>query len=228
MSNRKASELTKYLVALSQLGFKKEDERVLKVINEIEKELELTINTSEKLISVKDPNNALVIAIKDCSGSIGVWENYCFNEYYKLALNEISKKYTDVKELFITHHTEAKVVSEEDFFTKNEYGGTIASTALRELIKHLDTNREVIVIQFSDGDNLTSDAPRMIKILNDEIFPKIKYFKYFESNQYRRHSTLAETVFKKIKNEKLSFIVAKEKDHALKGMRFGEELDNLK
>jgi uncharacterized sporulation protein YeaH/YhbH (DUF444 family) len=228
MSNRKAGELTKYLAALSHLGFKKDDERIIKIINEIEKELELTpIDISKAPTPVKDTNKALVIGIKDCSGSVGTWENHCFNEYYKLAINEIKKRYSDVQELFITHHTEAKVVSENEFFSKNESGGTIVSRALKELIKHLETDREVIVLQFSDGDNLTSDTTRVIKLLNEEILPKIKYYKYFEANQYNRKSTISETIFNKIKNQKLSCMIATEKDHSLKGMRIGEELDSL-
>lgn len=154
MSNRKVEVLCKYLTNLAQLGFTKDEERVQKIINEIEKELELsTIQAKETL---KNPNKALVVAIKDVTGSIGDWENNVFNEYYKLAIDEINNKYTDIKELFITHTTEANIVSEEEFFKLNTLGGTIISSALRKLKEYINTDREIIVIQFSDGDNLTS------------------------------------------------------------------------
>lgn len=224
MSNRKAGELTKYLAALSHLGFRKDDERVVRVINEIEKELELNII---KQIA-KNPNKALVVAIKDVSSSIGIWENYLFNEYYQLALREIKNKYSDVKEIFIAHHTEATEVNKEDFLKiGSQLGGTIVSSAIRKLKEYLDTDREIIVIQFSDGDNLTSDNARVIKHLNEEILPKVKYYKYFEADQYNKMRKLSDTVYCKINDPKLSYIVAKEKDHSLKGLRFGEELDNL-
>ena len=43
--------------------------------------------------------------------------------------NFLRSKYETVEIEFIAHHTEAKVVSEEDFFSKGESGGTICSSA---------------------------------------------------------------------------------------------------
>lgn len=224
MSNRKAGELNKFLSNLSQLGFNKEDEKVVRVINEIEKELEL--QTQVESSAIKDPNKALVIGIKDNSGSIGEWENKVFKEYYDLAKKEIEKHYDDLEEMFIVHHTEAKISTKYNFFNEGKAGGTIASSALRELKKHLNTDREVIVIQFSDGDNLTSDNYRTNKILKEDVLPKVKYFKYVEANQYNCHSTLMNS-YKYNTNDNFKHIVIKLTDDALKGLRFGEELESL-
>ena len=38
-------------------------------------------------------------------------------------------KYENVEIVFIAHHTEAKEVTEEEFFTRGESGGTICSSA---------------------------------------------------------------------------------------------------
>lgn len=226
MSNRKSEVLIKYLHTLSQVGFNKSDEKVQNVINEIEKELE--IQKKPKLINylAKNPNKALVVAIKDNSGSVGVWEKRVFKEYYDLAIKETKDKYSDVEEMFINFHTEAKQVTKENFYTDAATGGTIVSSGIRELNKLLNTDREVIVIQMSDGDNLTSDNARVLSKLNDDIFPNVKYFKYVEANQYNRHSTLM-SAYKNITNSKFSYVIIKQNDDALKGIRFGEELESL-
>jgi uncharacterized sporulation protein YeaH/YhbH (DUF444 family) len=225
MSNRRAGELNKYIVTLSHLGFTKDDQKVQLALHEIEKELGLLVIPNENKLT-KDKNKALVVAIRDVSGSVGIWEKERFDEYLRLALNEIKQKYMDVEVKYIVHHTEAKVVNEEDF-SKSLSGGTIISSALKELIKHLDTDKEVIVIQFSDGDNLHSDNPRTVKLLNDEILPKVKYFKYFEANQYSRTDTILQKVFKTIKQSNFSYLEAKRTDDSLKGVRFGQELEEL-
>ena len=41
-------------------------------------------------------------------------------------------KYETVEIEFIAHHTEAKVVTEEDFFSKGESGGTICSSPIEK------------------------------------------------------------------------------------------------
>lgn len=226
MSKRRAEVLNKYLSNLTNLGFTKSDKKVGLVLHEIEKELGLLV--IENTEPDKNPNSALVVVLKDVSGSIGIWENAVFEEYYRLAINEIKTKYKNVEELFIRHTTDAEIVEKETFFTKQIAGGTIVSSALRKLKENLGTEREVIVIQFSDGDNLTSDCVRIIELLPKDILPKVKYFKYVEANQYGRHSTLVHSTYKHIKDKNFSYYVAKEKDDALKGMRFGEELDALK
>ena len=40
--------------------------------------------------------------------------------------------------VFISHHTEAKEVSEEAFFTRGESGGTICSSAYRKALEIID------------------------------------------------------------------------------------------
>ena len=42
-------------------------------------------------------------------------------------------KYETVDIEFIAHHTEAKVVTEEEFFSKGESGGTICSSVYKSI-----------------------------------------------------------------------------------------------
>jgi len=228
MSNRKAEVLNKYLYNLSQLGYTRDDEKVKAIIKEIETEMGLLTNDPSDTV-VKDSSKALVIAIKDCSGSMGFWENNVGKEYYELALRSLKEKYVDIKEIFINHSTIANESEKEKFFVKYESGGTIMSSGLNALVNHLHTDREVIVIQISDGDNLSSDNGRCVKLLTDEILPKVKYFKYIETNQYNRHSTiLSVSGYKKIENfDNFSKLIIKAKDDALKGLRLAEEINSI-
>jgi hypothetical protein len=176
---------------------------------------------------IKDKNKALVIGVKDVSGSMGVWENAVLKEYFDLALSGIKSQYNDVAEVYITHSTEAKVVDKVDFFGNCLSGGTILSSGIRAILPFLEnTDREIIILQLSDGDNLTSDSCRVIKLLSDEILPKVKYFKYVEINQCNRHTAIMNG-YKQIKENNFDSLVIKERDGSLKGLRFKEEIEAL-
>jgi hypothetical protein len=182
--------------------------------------------TTSKTI-IKDKNKALVIGVKDVSGSMGNWENAVLKEYFDLALSGIKSQYNDVAEVYITHATESKVVDKADFFGNCVSGGTILSSGIRAILPFLEnTDREIIILQLSDGDNLTSDNTRVVKLLSDEILPKVKYFKYVESNQYDRHSTIMKG-YKLIKENNFNSLTIKERDGGLKGLRLKEELEAL-
>ena len=46
----------------------------------------------------------------------------------------LRKQYEKVEIVFIAHHTEAKEVTEEEFFTRGESGGTICSSAYQKAL----------------------------------------------------------------------------------------------
>lgn len=217
MSNRKASELNKYIQTLAYLGYTKDDKEVRLALNEVKKELGLLNITSTPNTYIKDPSKALVIVVADNSGSIGVWEKAILEEYLDLALNEVKEIYQDVEELYIGHTIKAKETNRNDLF-KLESGGTMVSSGLQLLKDNLHTEREVIVIQLTDGDNLTSDTKVVIELLEGIILPNVKYFKYVEANQYNRFSTLVQA-YKNIKVGNFNSLVIKQRDDALKGLR---------
>ncbi|HEU5139042.1 MAG TPA: sporulation protein YhbH, partial [Bacillales bacterium] len=115
----------------------------------------------------KPESKAVVLAMMDTSGSMGVWEKYIARSFFFWMTRFLHSKYEHVDIEFIAHHTEAKVVSEEDFFSKGESGGTICSSAYRkalELIeeKYSPYRYNIYPFHFSDGDNLTSDNNRCV------------------------------------------------------------------
>ena len=84
---------------------------------------------------VKPDSKAVVLAMMDTSGSMGIWEKYMARSFFFWMTRFLRSKYETVEIEFIAHHTEAKVVTEEDFFSKGESGGTICSSAYRKALE---------------------------------------------------------------------------------------------
>lgn len=182
---------------------------------------------------VKPDSKAVVLAMMDTSGSMGIWEKYMARSFFFWMTRFLRSKYETVEIEFIAHHTEAKVVSEEDFFSRGESGGTICSSAYRkalELIeeKYHPDKYNIYPFHFSDGDNLTSDNARCVKLV-EELIKVSNMFGYGEVNQYNRHSTLM-SAYKNIKHEQFRYYILKQKVdvfHAMKSFFRKEEEDKL-
>ncbi|TLS38002.1 sporulation protein YhbH [Pseudalkalibacillus caeni] len=170
----------------------------------------------------KRESKAVVLAMMDTSGSMGKWEKYMARSFFFWMTRFLRSKYETVEIEFIAHHTEAKVVSEDDFFSKGESGGTICSSAYRQALelieqKYSPSRYNIYPFHFSDGDNLTSDNPRCVKLVN-EIMSVSNMFGYGEVNAYNRHSTLM-SAYKNIKDEKFRYYILKEKKDVYHAMR---------
>jgi uncharacterized sporulation protein YeaH/YhbH (DUF444 family) len=79
----------------------------------------------------------------------------------------IRSKYDKTEIIFISHDTEAKEVSEEQFFTRGSSGGTIVSSAYNLAINVIEkrfhpSNWNVYAFHCSDGDNFPHDINNMI------------------------------------------------------------------
>ncbi|MBU8908921.1 sporulation protein YhbH [Desertibacillus haloalkaliphilus] len=182
---------------------------------------------------IRPESKAVVLAMMDTSGSMGRWEKYMARSFFFWMTRFLRSKYETVDIEFIAHHTEAKVVSEEDFFSKGESGGTICSSAYRKALELIDQKYDpkrynVYPFHFSDGDNLTSDNARCIKLVN-ELMEHSSMFGYGEVNQYSRHSTLM-SAYRNIKDERFRHYILKDKGdvyHALKSF-FRKEEEEIK
>ncbi|AMO25843.1 hypothetical protein Blue_020 [Bacillus phage Deep Blue] len=150
----------------------------------------------DKQEGTTNPGHKPVLLIaKDCSGSMGIWENYMARCVATWTINMLNRKYgqhVDVR--YVNFHTEAKEVSEAEFHKHRESGGTIASSAgklLNEIADeyNYESTDDVHVLFLSDGDNITSDNPRLIKYFQ-RLVGKSKDVWYIEQNQYKRFSTI--------------------------------------
>lgn len=164
-----------------------ESEEAKKEVFELLKEY-LKLNTTP--INKK----ARVIITMDKSGSMGTWE-FLVAKSLMTWIEMISvNTYTSVTVDCIGFHTEAEMQSRYQFYSTGKTGGTIVSSGLNianNLNNYYDhENEDVYTFLISDGDNLSSDNERTVRIIND-IARKSKEFVYFETNQYGCSSTLS-------------------------------------
>jgi hypothetical protein len=171
---------------------------------------------------VKPHSNALIIAMMDTSGSMGEFEKYIARSFFFWMTRFLRTKYEQVEIIFIAHHTEAKVVSEEDFFNKGESGGTICSSAYQLALDLIDKQYppeeyNIYPFHFSDGDNLTSDNERCVKLIM-ELCERCNMFGYGEINQYNRSSTLM-SAYRNLRDPKFVYYVIREKGEVYKALK---------
>lgn len=170
----------------------------------------------------KPESKAVVLAMMDTSASMGNFEKFIARSFFFWMTKFLRSKYETVEIEFIAHHTEAKVVTEDDFFTKGESGGTICSSAYLKALelvkeKYHPSRYNIYPFHFSDGENMSSDNAKCIQLVN-ELMSVSNMFGYGEVNAYNRFSTLMNT-YKTIDHRKFRPYVLKEKKdvyHALK------------
>jgi len=154
---------------------------------------------------IKYESNAVVMAMMDVSGSMGEFKKYIARSFYFWMVRFLKTKYDNVKIVFISHHTEAREVSEEQFFTQGESGGTVVSSAYRlalDIIKERYPAKDwnIYPFHFSDGDNYYSDNDEAVR-LADELIKTCNLFGYGEigeegASSYRRSSGALLSIFK--------------------------------
>src|SRR5262249_44609086 len=123
------------------------------------------------------------------SGSMGSFEKYICRAFYFWMVSFLRSKYDRVEIVFIAHHTEAKEVSEEEFFTRGESGGTRASSAYQLAIDLIDKRYppdawNIYPFHFSDGDNWPSDNERCLRLV-EALVAKCSLVGYGEIRQGR-------------------------------------------
>ncbi|MCA1295694.1 sporulation protein YhbH [Paenibacillus sp. alder61] len=167
-------------------------------------------------------SNAVIIAMMDTSGSMGAFEKYCARSFFFWMTRFLRRQYEKVEIVFLAHHTEAKEVSEQDFFTRGESGGTICSSVYQKALDIIDgryppSSYNIYPFHFSDGDNLTSDNDRCIRLIG-ELLERSNMFGYGEVNQYNRGSTLM-SAYRNLKQDRFMYYVIKEKGEVYRALK---------
>ncbi|MFB9327468.1 sporulation protein YhbH [Paenibacillus aurantiacus] len=181
---------------------------------------DLRYKTWEEII--RPQSNAVIIAMMDTSGSMGSFEKYVARSFFFWMTRFLRHQYQKVEIVFIAHHTEAKEVTEEEFFTRGESGGTICSSAYVKAIEIIDSRfppaqYNIYPFHFSDGDNLTSDNERCVKLIG-ELLKRANMFGYGEVNQYNRSSTLM-SAYKHIQFPNFLHYVIREKNEVYNALK---------
>jgi sporulation protein YhbH len=155
------------------------------------------------VIDTKEESNAVVLCIMDTSGSMDTMKKYLARSFFFLLYQFIRSKYRNVEIVFVAHHTEAKEVTEEEFFHKGESGGTLISSGYQKALeivaqRYHPSLWNVYAFHCSDGDNFDSDnaaalraARELAEICNLFGYGEIKPLgsRYYESsmlNVFRR------------------------------------------
>jgi len=185
-------------------------------------------------IKHRHQSNALVLAMMDTSGSMGNFEKYIARSFFFWMVRFLRTKYKSVEIIFIAHHTQAKIVTEEEFFTKGESGGTKCSSAYRlalDLIesKYPTAEYNLYPFHFSDGDNLPSDNEHCTQLVK-KLLECSNLFGYGEIiNPYYRSSTLL-NIYSKIPRENFKTVSIKSKDEVFSALRsfFSEDENTIR
>lgn len=181
---------------------------------------DLRFKTWEEVI--KPHSKAVVLAMMDTSGSMGIFEKYVARSFFFWMARFLRTRYEKVEIVFIAHHTEAKVVPEEQFFSRGESGGTICSSAYRLALKIIEdrfppASYNIYPFHFSDGDNLTSDNERCVQLVQ-ELMKKSNMFGYGEINQYNRSSTLM-SAYRHINDPKFMHCIIRDKGEVYQALK---------
>lgn len=173
--------------------------------------------------------SAVVLAMMDTSGSMGEFEKYIARAFFYWMVRFLRTKYDNVEIRFLAHSTEAKEVTEEEFFTKGESGGTRCSSvyelALDVIHRHYPPdNWNIYPFHFSDGDNLSSDNARAVELVR-RLLEVCNLFGYGEIDghsvgaSYYRSSTLYSLFTREIQHARFAATVIRDKSEVLNALR---------
>jgi len=170
-------------------------------------------------------SNACVICIMDTSGSMGTVKKYLARSFYFLLYQFVRLKYEKVEVVFIAHHTEAKEVTEEEFFHKVESGGTYISSGYLKALEIIEARYHpslwnLYAFHCSDGDNFYSDNDKALKSAQ-ELCDVCNLFGYGEikpSGSAYYSSSMLE-VFKGVNRDNFQSIVIEKKEDLWLGFR---------
>lgn len=160
----------------------------------------------------KPTTQAVMFCIMDVSGSMDQTKKDMAKRFFILLYLFLTRNYEKIELVFISHHTVAKEVTEEEFFYSRETGGTVVSSALRltqDIIeeRYPSDDWNIYVAQASDGDNWYDDSPLCKSIISEKIMPLVQYFAYVEITPDNHQSLWFE--YEKIQQAHANFAMQK-------------------
>jgi hypothetical protein len=122
----------------------------------------------------KANSSAVIFFLMDVSGSMSQDRKFLARSFFFLLYQFLNHKYEKVEVVFLSHSTNAKRVSEDDFFKVGTSGGTIISSCLNlelDIIeKEFHPNTwNIYSFYCGDGENWNSDNKKSL-----ELFKEIK------------------------------------------------------
>ncbi len=167
---------------------------------------------------VRRESNAVVMCIMDTSGSMDTMKKYLARSFFFLLYQFIATKYRSVEIVFISHHTEAHEVTEEEFFHKGESGGTFISSGYQKALdivaeRYHPSLWNIYAFHCSDGDNFDSDNSAALKTAS-ELAAVCNLFGYGEikplGSRYYESSML--NIFRRLDAENFQTVLIERKE----------------
>ena len=115
-------------------------------------------------------HKAVIFLAMDVSGSMDAKRKRMARLLFYWCVQFLRRRYQQTELVFIAHTTEAREVSEQEFFGRVESGGTKVSSAF-EAVAEIQRARypaedwNVYVLHVSDGDNFTADNQRTLALV---------------------------------------------------------------
>ena len=168
-------------------------------------------------------NNAVIVAMRDISGSMGDFKKLMARTFAFWMLKFLRTQYQSVEVVFLVHHTQAREVSEQEFFELGESGGTKVSSVY-QLCREVIENRyppdrwNIYPIHFSDGDNWSdADNRRTVDIL-ESVLPWVNVFGYAEIREGGYTSTLM-SAFARIQHARFKTVTITHREDVLPALK---------
>ncbi len=146
---------------------------------------------------VKESSSAAVFFMMDVSGSMGKNKKYLARALFFLLYQFLRHRYENVEVIFISHTVSAKEVSEQDFFTRGESGGTKMSSAVElglEIIekRYHPSSWNIYTFYCGDGENWPDDDPKALEMLErlNELAQLVCYTEVVTAGDHRRREFL--------------------------------------
>ncbi|MBI4514503.1 MAG: DUF444 family protein [Deltaproteobacteria bacterium] len=167
---------------------------------------------------LKKESNAVVVCIMDTSGSMDTMKKYLARSFFFLLYQFIVTKYRNVEIVFIAHHTEAREVTEGEFFHKGESGGTFISSGYQKALdivaeRYHPSLWNVYAFHCSDGDNFDSDNPAALRTAH-ELAQVCNLFGYGEikplGSRYYESSML--NIFRRLEADNFQTVLIERKE----------------
>jgi uncharacterized sporulation protein YeaH/YhbH (DUF444 family) len=112
----------------------------------------------------------VIILAMDVSGSMDAGRKRMARLFFYWCVQFLRRRYDQTEIVFVAHTTEAREVTEQEFFGRTESGGTRVSSAFEvaeEMLKvrYPPADWNVYVLHVSDGDNFTADNRRTLDLI---------------------------------------------------------------
>ena len=133
----------------------------------------------------KPVTQAVMFCLMDVSGSMSEHMKDLAKRFYMLLYVFLKRRYRHVEIVFIRHTDRAEEVDEKTFFLGPASGGTLVSSALKEMhdivrSRFRPDDWNIYAAQASDGDNSHADGEEVGRLLTEMILPVSQFFAYLE------------------------------------------------